>query len=131
MNDTESLFRYRLSQALETLADAEKMLQAHASPRSIVNRAYYAMFYAVLALLLNAEIQIKSSKHAGIISLFDKEFVRSGKMPIAFSKILHRAFDMRQEADYREFVEVSLEDAIRIINESVDFVGAVKKHLGA
>jgi uncharacterized protein (UPF0332 family) len=130
MNDTEALVRYRLSQALETLVDAEKMQQAGTSPRSAINRAYYAMFYAVLALLLNDEIQIKTSKHAGIISLFDKAFIHAGKMPVSFSKMLHRAFDMRQEADYREFVDISTEDASRIINEAGEFIAAAKKHLG-
>jgi uncharacterized protein (UPF0332 family) len=130
MNDTEALFRYRLSQALETLVDAEKMQQAGTSPRSVINRAYYAMFYAVLALLLNDEIQIKTSKHAGIISLFDTAFIHGGKMPVSFSKMLHRAFDMRQEADYREFIDISPEDASRIINESGEFIAAAKKHIG-
>ncbi|MBI4824309.1 MAG: hypothetical protein HY805_08810 [Nitrospirae bacterium] len=49
MTDKESLFTYRLKQAEETLSDAKRMLQDKLSPRSIVNRAYYSMFYAVLA----------------------------------------------------------------------------------
>jgi len=36
-------------------------------------------FYAVLAFFLSEDISIRSSKHSGVISLFDKEFILSGK----------------------------------------------------
>jgi uncharacterized protein (UPF0332 family) len=65
MNDKKSLFLYRLSQAEETIAEAQKMFDDNFSPRSIINRAYYAMFYIVLALFLKNEINIKTSKHRG------------------------------------------------------------------
>lgn len=65
MTDKETLLRYRLSEAEETLQDAEKMLQNDISPRSIINRAYYSMFYAVLALFLHSDINPKTSKHVG------------------------------------------------------------------
>jgi len=80
MTDKQALCAYRLAQAEETLLDARKMLQNNLSPRSIINRAYYAMFYAVLALFLKADINLKTSKHTGVISIFDKEFVHAGKL---------------------------------------------------
>jgi uncharacterized protein (UPF0332 family) len=49
-DDVLLLVRYRLEQANEALADAEFLFAGQRGPRSIVNRAYYAMFYAVLAL---------------------------------------------------------------------------------
>ena len=76
MTDKQALFTYRLTQAEETLSDVKKMLEDKLSPRSIINRAYYSMFYAVLALFLKADINLKTSKHAGVISIFDNEFVR-------------------------------------------------------
>lgn len=48
MTDSEALYSYRLTQAEETLAEAERMFAEGFSPRSITNRAYYAMFYALL-----------------------------------------------------------------------------------
>jgi uncharacterized protein (UPF0332 family) len=53
MTDRESLVAFRMKEAGETLSDAEQMLQNGLSPRSITNRAYYAMFYAVLCALCN------------------------------------------------------------------------------
>ncbi len=88
MTDTRTLFHYRLRQAEETLSDAEKMLEQNLSPRSIINRAYYSMFYALLALYIANEMILKTSKHSGVIALFDKEFIHNGKIEPYFSKFL-------------------------------------------
>jgi len=58
------LVRYRLEQADAALGDAKFLLEGNRSPQSIVNRAYYAMFYAALALL--QKIGKVPSKHAGV-----------------------------------------------------------------
>jgi len=39
MTDREVLYHYRMNQAEETLADAQKMLEEDLTPRSIVNRS--------------------------------------------------------------------------------------------
>jgi uncharacterized protein (UPF0332 family) len=55
MTDKDALFEYRMQQALTTLDDAKKMLQQEISPRSVINRAYYSMFYMVMALFLKMD----------------------------------------------------------------------------
>jgi uncharacterized protein (UPF0332 family) len=129
MTDKETLFLYRFKQAEETLLEANKMLEENFSPRSIINRSYYAMFYALLALFLKAGINMKTSKHIGVISLFDKEFVHTGKIDKYYSTILHEAFDARQEGDYKEFVELSLEDASHFVKLSTDFLEGIRNTL--
>lgn len=78
MTDRQTLFNYRLVEAEETIADAKLLLASGRSSRSVVNRAYYAMFYSVLALLIAEEVEHKTSKHSGIIAIFDKEIVHTG-----------------------------------------------------
>ncbi len=80
MTDQEILFAYRLNEAEETLADARKMLEGGISTRSVVNRAYYAMFYGVIALFIHENIEHRTSRHSGIISIFDQSIVHAGKM---------------------------------------------------
>ena len=46
------LINYRIEQAEEAIKDTEILLNEGGSPGSIINRAYYAMFYAVLSLLV-------------------------------------------------------------------------------
>jgi uncharacterized protein (UPF0332 family) len=127
MTDRETLLRYRMKQAEETLADAEAMAKSRLSPRSIVNRAYYAMFYAVLGLFLKTNVTLKTSKHSGIISMFDQAFILSGKMDKQFSKSLHKMFNARQVADYKELVEVSSEEAEDALEAARKFIEEVKK----
>lgn len=129
MTDKEILFKYRIEQAEETLSDAEKMLKNHLSTRSIINRAYYSMFYAILALYINEGLNIKTSKHSGVISIFDKVFVHSGKIDKNFSKILHRIFILRQEGDYKELVKISQDDAARSVADSKEFLSAIKNFI--
>ena len=73
------------------------MLEGGISARSVVNRAYYAMFYAVIALFIHENIEHKTSKHSGIISIFDHSIVHTGKMGREYSRMLHRSFNARQE----------------------------------
>jgi len=127
MTDRETLLRYRMKQAEETLTDAEAMAKAELSPRSIVNRAYYAMFYAVLGLFLKTNVNLKTSKHSGIISMFDQVFILSGKMDKQFSKSLHKMFNTRQVADYKELVEVSSEEADDALKAARKFIEEIKK----
>lgn len=131
MTDKQALLSYRMKQAEETLADAEKMLVNQISPRSVMNRLYYAMFYAVLALFIHSNVNIKTSKHAGVIALFDSEFVHTGKVDKQYSRILHRIFDARLECDYREFVEVAPEDAAEFLRLAGEFLTVVKNLIAA
>ncbi len=65
----EALVKYRLEQVDESL-EAARVLFEKRLERQSVNRSYYAMFYAVLALL--ATRKQETSKHSGAIALFDK-----------------------------------------------------------
>jgi uncharacterized protein (UPF0332 family) len=126
LEDRETLLRYRLEQAEETLEDAQKMLSAGLSPRSVTNRAYYAIFYAVLALFLKTDVQIKTSKHSGVITTFDKEFVHTGKVDKGYSKMLHKLFDLRQVGDYKELSKLSAAEAEQSVRMAAEFLGKIK-----
>jgi len=66
-----------------------------------VNRGYYAIFYAALALLVSRGLG--ASKHSAVLSLVDREFVKPGLMAPEFSLAFRDAFNARQNSDYREF----------------------------
>lgn len=129
MTELETLFTYRLQEAEETFADAIQMLAGKCSSRSIVNRAYYAMFYAVLALFIRFETVHKTSKHSGIIGIFNKEFIHTGKIDIRFAKMLNSIFESRLEGDYKGLVELTLEDAEDAVEKARVFVAAIKKRI--
>lgn len=122
MTDTQTLFQHRLHEAEETLADAKKMQQNGISARSVVNRAYYSMFYGVLALFLSHDITHKTSKHSGVISFFDQMFVKASKLSREYSKVRHRIFEVRQESDYREMTQITPEEAEEYIQMAEFFL---------
>jgi uncharacterized protein (UPF0332 family) len=122
-DNVKALVAYRLEQADESL-EAASILLDQGLIRPSVNRAYYAMFYAVLALLAGRKKE--TSKHTGAISLFDREFVKTGIFPKDLSRWLHGAFDLRQRTDYETQLQVSKEESIRILTEAREFVAEVK-----
>ena len=67
--------RYWWNKAHDSLRSAHRELAAHAYTFAI-NRAYYALFYAVSALLLEQERQF--SKHSGVRAAFNRDIVRPG-----------------------------------------------------
>lgn len=127
MSDKETLVAYRREQSLVTLAEAERMLEGGFSGRSIVNRAYYAMFYMVVALFLKTGVQTTTSKHSGVISVFDREFVLTGKVDRSHSKALHRMFDKRLEFDYKDLVSPSAEEAREAVESARRFIDAIDR----
>jgi uncharacterized protein (UPF0332 family) len=122
------LIGLRMEQATETLHEAHILITEHAG-RGAVSRAYYAMFYAVLALL--ATKGLGSSKHSGTISLFDREFVKQGDLPKELSRALHMAFERRQQADYGELIQLDEPAATRAIEEAEMFIQKVRDYLTA
>jgi uncharacterized protein (UPF0332 family) len=45
------------------------------------------------------------------------------------SKIIHRAFELRQKGDYMEQVEIIIEDVNEIFPEAINFVNNIKSYL--
>lgn len=124
--DRETLVRYRLEQAAEAVRAAQ-LLHEHGDYRGCLNRAYYAMFYAVLALL--ADRGQKTSKHAGALALFDREFIKQHVLPDRLSEWLHEAFARRQRADYHDLVQVPASRAKRTLRRAGQFVATVREKL--
>ena len=122
-----ALIRHRLKQADDSIEETKVLLKEKMSLRAVMNLLYYSMFYAVLALL--QEKQIGTSKHIGAISLFDREFIKTGVFDKGMSKTLHRAFELRQKGDYMEQSEVIQKDVAEMLPEVVNFVKTVKDYL--
>jgi uncharacterized protein (UPF0332 family) len=125
--EIEILIKHRLEQAQLALDDAKYLLDGNRSPQSIINRSYYAMFYAALALL--QKISKAPSKHSGVISLFDTEFVMRGIFGKELSKDFHKAFELRQSIDYKIIKPISPDKATDIFQKAANFVQAVELYL--
>ena len=122
----KALVTYRLEQADESLEAARALLE-QGLIRPTINRAYYAMFYAVLTLLVLEKKE--TSKHGGAIVLFDRDFVKKGIFSKDFSRWLHDAFDLRQRSDYTALYRASMDEAEKTLENARAFVLEVKRHI--
>ena len=126
-DNKKMLAQYRLEQAGESLDEAKFLLSGKKSPRSIINRVYYAMFYAILALLIYEPYS--SSKHSGVLGYFNRRFIKAGVFDREMGRWVNKAFELRQRGDYREYFEVTRAQAAELVAKAGQFVSNVKSHL--
>lgn len=120
------LMNYRMEMAKERL-DSTHILLEHHNFKDSIGRSYYAMFTAVRAILALDGVDFK--KHAGVISYFQKEYIKTGVFEVRYSKYLSQAFQIRNNTDYADFFIVSKEDADEQYARAKDFYEMIKNYL--
>ena len=121
MTAQDALASHRLTRAREALAEAD-LLIAGKRWNGALNRLYYALFYAARALL--ALKRVDSSRHSGVIALFQEHFVKPGSVSADTARVLAQAFAKRQRADYGDFAEASESDVQELRGEADRFIAA-------
>jgi len=124
--ELKALIKYRLGEAHEAREEA-KILFEKGMYRGALNRVYYSMFYATLALLASKQLSV--SKHSGVISTFHKEFVKTGLISPEVAKFLDIAFDLRNKSDYKDFVIPERSRVEELLQESSNFIKTVESLL--
>ena len=113
--------RHRLQRARDTTEEADVLIAARRW-RGALNRLYYAAFYAARAVLATTDLD--SSRHSGVIALFQKHFVKTDIVPAAVARTLPRAFESRQTSDYADTGDPSA-DTVRILRTEIEaFIAA-------
>lgn len=69
------------------------------------------------------------SKHARVISYFQKEYIKTGKLDKRFSKYISQAFQIRNNTDYADFFLVSKQDAEEQYEKAREFLESVERYL--
>jgi uncharacterized protein (UPF0332 family) len=104
--DQKTLSSYRLERAYELLDEAD-LLFASGKYKSSNNRAYYAAFNAIRALLALEGVDFK--KHSGVIQHFQKNYIKTEIFPVELSDIIVSASMVRNNSDYDDFYIASRE----------------------
>ena len=120
------LSKYRLDTAKGDLKAARLLFDA-TEFRSSVNRSYYAIFHALRAVL--ALDGFDSSKHSGIISYFNLNYVKTDVFSREISKIISSAYRLREKADYQDFYIVSIEEADEQIKKADTVINSISEYL--
>ncbi len=114
--------KYRIESANKTFR-AAKVLAENGFWNSAVNRLYYALFYAVNALLVLNDIQTKS--HSATKSKFSLLFVKTGKFEKKYGRLFSELFDWRQRGDYENIFDYDNESVKPLfdpVDEMIDLI---------
>jgi len=124
--ELRDLALYRLEKAKSDLNASKKTLELEMYDTA-ANRSYYAIFHAARAVLaLNGE---DYKKHSGVISNFQKNYIKTGVLEKNLSNIIKLAFDIRNECDYEDFYIISRDDVIRQVAEAGIFLSHIEEYL--
>ncbi len=113
------LIKYRLEQS-QKMVEVAALLIANNAIESAINRIYYGMFYAVLALALQNSYE--TSKHQQLLGWFNKEFIHTNKIDIKYGKMLKIAFEWRMKSDYETLTTFTLQEAEQMLADMQEFI---------
>ena len=118
--------KYRLERAGEDL-DVARLLFDNGSYRAANNRAYYAIFHSLRAVL--AFDNFDSKKHSGVISEFRRRYIKEGIFPEKMSQMIGSAFVIRNASDYDDMFIVSKSETQEQIDNAEYVYTEIKKYV--
>ncbi len=122
MNEIEPL----LEKARRSFDVAEATLeQGHAD--FAISRAYYGCFYIAQAMLLSEGLEYAS--HGQVVAQFGLHFAKTNLLDPTFHRLLSRAFQLRQGADYATSVVIEPEWVQEILEGGRRFLAAAASYL--
>ena len=117
---------YRLKRAAEDLESAQ-LLFDHQNYRGANNRAYYAIFHALRAVLVLDNYD--SKKHSGIISEFRRRYIKTGIFPVELSEMIGSASIIRNASDYDDMFLAEREETMEQIKNAQYVYELIKAYL--
>lgn len=104
-----NLVRLELEKARRTWKEAEGNYRIQLW-NVVGNRLYYAIFHAVVALLIKNGISING--HKGAVIMFGKHFVKTGHFTPEEGSLYSRLQTIREKADYQNVYELTPQEAL-------------------
>lgn len=126
ISNREEYVNYRFHRAEESYEEA-LILTKEERWNAVINRLYYACFYAVIALLIKNNISTQT--HDGARTQFGLIFVKTGIIDKESGKLFSKLFDYRQKGDYGDLFDYDEELTKPLINKVNEFLIEIKKHL--
>lgn len=118
--------KYRLERAKQELSDAEFNYE-HRRYLNANNRAYYAIFHAIRAVLALERVDFK--RHKDVLAYFNQHYIKTEKFPRLISKKISQASKVREDSDYDdEFVPTDEETKFQI-DTAKELIVLVEKYL--
>ena len=123
----EEYAKYRLNKAKETLNTAEYIFSEVKDYTSANNRAYYAIFYAIRAVLALEKVDFK--RHKDVIGYFTHHYVKPEIFSRKLGKKISQAQRVREDSDYDDEYEPSYEKTKQQIDTAKELIQEVEKYI--
>ena len=68
-----------------------------------------------------------TSKHRQLIAYFNREYIKTGKIPVDIGEILNESYNNRLAADYHDFVFLTKTQVEEFYNQIKEFVSLIDK----
>ena len=124
--DIRALSEARYEHADECLHAAKSLLNGE-DYKSAANRAYYAIFHAMRAVLAYDGIDMKH--HSGIISSFRRLYIKTGTFDVRLSEIISELYDLRTGSDYDDFFVISGKEIAEQVDNAAYFLKEIRSFL--
>lgn len=122
-----SFAKYRLQRAKEDLVDAE-ISYKNSRYLNANNRAYYAIFHAIRAVLALERVDFK--KHKDVLAYFNQYYIKTEKFPKIMSKKIAQAKNVREDSDYDDEYIPTDEETKTQIETARELIKLVEGYIG-
>lgn len=129
MTDQEAL-RQQLQAMIKKSERALRAAKEHLErndPDFASSKAYYVVFHLMQAALLTKGKTY--SKHAGVISGFSEQFIKTGTFPPSFGEVIQRLRKDRELGDYGYQLSITFEEASRDVKAAGDIANSLLDYL--
>ena len=116
----EDIARNKLAQAIDDLESADILLGAD-KYRAANNRAYYAVFHAIDAVLSMEPVAFK--KHKDVIAYFNKNYVNKDVFSRDMGRKISKLEIIRHKSDYDDFYIASKLDTVNQVTIAKEIIG--------
>ncbi len=130
-NKAMEFSKYRLERAKETLKTAKVIFDIK-DYKSANNRAYYAIFYAIRAVLALERKDFK--RHKDVIAYFNKNYINTEIFPRKLGHKISLAQSIREDSDYddkyvasEEKTQTQIKTAEELINKVEEYIENLEK----
>lgn len=117
--------KFKLERANEDLRAAELMEQ-NQMWKAANNRAYYAVYHAIDAVL--ALVPIAFKRHKDTLSYFNKNYVHTGTFSSDIGRRIARLEEIRHNSDYNDFYIASKEEAEKQIETAKQVIELIEQY---
>lgn len=123
---SKELSKHRLEQAKENLEEAELLYNVN-KYKGANNRAYYAIFHSIKAVLALEPIDFK--RHKDVQAYFNKNYVSTEVFPKKIGHKIAEASKIREDSDYDDEFVVKAEETKEQIQTAIELIKLVETYI--